>query len=115
VQTLLVWEPGDLVSDPAAGCRTGHFWQGSFGAVVMDERHLAAAVSYVALNPVRARLVEHPEDWPWSSVHAHLAVCEDGVTTIAPVLERFPGFAKFIAGEPDPAFFAPLVDFLARL
>lgn len=37
--------------------RTGHFWQGRFGAVAMDEHHLAAALRYVSLNPVRARLV----------------------------------------------------------
>lgn len=35
--------------------KTGHFWQGRFGAVAMDEAHLAAALRYVALNPVRAR------------------------------------------------------------
>ena len=34
------------------------------------------AAPYVA-NPVRARLVERPEDWRWSSVPAHLA----GATT----------------------------------
>jgi putative transposase len=36
--------------------RAGHFWQGRFGAAVMDEQHLAAALAYVSLNPVRARL-----------------------------------------------------------
>ena len=36
--------------------RTGHFWQGRFGAVAMDEDHLAAALRYVSLNPVRARI-----------------------------------------------------------
>ena len=46
--------------------RTGHFWQGRFGCVAMDEAHLVAAMAYVALNPVRARLVEKAEDWPWS-------------------------------------------------
>ena len=39
--------------------RTGHFWQGRFGAVVMDEAHLCAALAYVAQNPVRAALVRH--------------------------------------------------------
>ena len=34
--------------------RSGHFWQGRFGAVAMDEEHLAAALRYVSLNPVRA-------------------------------------------------------------
>jgi putative transposase len=44
--------------------RTGHFWQGRFGCVAMDERHLGAAIRYVALNPVRAKLVDRAEDWP---------------------------------------------------
>jgi len=39
----------------------------------MDEAHLAAAVRYVALNPVRARLVAAAADWRWSSVQAHLS------------------------------------------
>jgi len=43
--------------------RTGHFWQGRFGCVAMDERHLGAALRYVALNPVRAGLVERASDW----------------------------------------------------
>jgi putative transposase len=43
--------------------RTGHFWQGRFGAVAIDEEHLAAALRYVSLNPVRARLVERAQDW----------------------------------------------------
>ncbi|MFK4523111.1 REP element-mobilizing transposase RayT [Bradyrhizobium japonicum] len=43
--------------------RTGHFWQGRFGVVAMDEKHLAAALRHVSLNPVRARLVERAQDW----------------------------------------------------
>jgi len=39
----------------------------------MDEDHLAAALRYVSLNPVRARLVGRARDWRWSSVHAQLA------------------------------------------
>jgi putative transposase len=82
--------------------RTGHFWQGRFGCVAMDESHLAAALRYVALNPVRARLVKRAEDWPWSSVHAFLGPTDDGLTTTAPVLSRYPGFADLIAaGEED--------------
>jgi putative transposase len=46
--------------------RTGHFWQGRFGVVAMDERHLAAALRYVSLNPVRARLVQRAQDWRWA-------------------------------------------------
>ncbi len=63
---------------------------------------------YVALNPVRARLVARAADWPWSRVHAHLAGADDGLTTVAPVLRRYPDFAALVAGEPDEAAFARL-------
>ena len=82
--------------------RTGHFWQGRFGAVAMDEVHLAAAVRYVAQNPVRARLVPRADDWRWSSIHAHLSGHDDGVTCLPPIRERFPQFAAFIETEAEP-------------
>jgi putative transposase len=75
---------------------TGHLWQGRFGAVAMDETHLANAVRYVSLNPVRARLVTHAKDWRWSSVAAHLAEKDDALVRVAPVLERYGRFADFV-------------------
>ncbi len=85
--------------------RTGHFWQGRFGAVAMDEDHLAAALRYVALNPVRARLVEQARDWKWASTRALLAGKEDGLTAIEPIKARFPRFADLLALGPDQAAF----------
>jgi putative transposase len=67
----------------------------------MDEEHLAAALRYVALNPVRARLVKRAQDWRWSSTRAHLAGKDDGLTALAPIRERFPRFADLLATEPD--------------
>jgi putative transposase len=78
---------------------TGHLWQGRFGAVAMDEAHLAAAVRYVSLNPVRARLAMRPQDWRWSSVPAHLAEQDDALVRVAPILERYGRFAEFL-GDP---------------
>jgi putative transposase len=80
--------------------RTGHFWQGRFGSVVLDEEYLAAAVRYVSLNPVKARLVVRPEDWRWSSVRAHLHGKDDGLTTRGPVRERFAPFRAFLDQAP---------------
>ena len=79
---------------------TGHLWQGRFGAVAMDENHLAHAVRYVSLNPVRARLVARAEDWRWSSVAAHLGIADDPLVHTAPVLERYGDFAAFL-GDPQ--------------
>jgi putative transposase len=42
---------------------TGHLFQGRFSSVALDDAHLVAAARYVALNPVRARLVAHAQDW----------------------------------------------------
>ena len=80
---------------------TGHLWQGRFGSVVMDEEHLAHAVRYVSMNPVRAGLVERAEDWSWSSVHAHLSGHDDTLVKVAPVLERYGNFAAFLAQDVD--------------
>ncbi|MEN8130676.1 MAG: hypothetical protein ABFS45_10885 [Pseudomonadota bacterium] len=82
---------------------TGHLWQGRFGSVVMDEEHLANAVRYVSLNPIRARLVERAQDWPWSSATAHLSGRDDKLVTVAPVLERYGDFAAFLDQEDDDA------------
>ncbi|WCM27830.1 transposase [Sphingomonas sp. QA11] len=75
---------------------TGHLWQGRFSSVAMDEAHLVGALRYVALNPVRARLVERPEDWRWSSAAAHIAGEGDRFVDMAPGLGRVGDFAAFL-------------------
>lgn len=54
----------------------------------MDEAHLCAALRYVALNQVRAALVAKAQDWPWSTVRAHLAGESDGIVAVEPARER---------------------------
>jgi putative transposase len=46
----------------------GHVFQGRYRAeLIEDESYLWTVTRYVHLNPVRARLVEHPASWTWSS------------------------------------------------
>jgi putative transposase len=61
----------------------GYLWQGRFASFPMDARHTLACARYIELNPVRAHLTEHPQDWPWSSARAHLTGKPDGLTDIA--------------------------------
>ena len=76
---------------------TGHLFQSRFGSVVTDEEHLMAAVRYVALNPVRAKLVQRAEDWRWSSARAHCEGRDDGLVSVAPLVDRCGGrFADFL-------------------
>ena len=69
----------------------------------MDEAHLVSALRYVALNPVRARLVRRAEDWAWSSTRAHIAGESDGHVDVAPALERVGNFAAFLGEAFDEA------------
>ena len=47
----------------------GHVWQGRFKSFpIQQDGHLLTALRYVLRNPVRAGLVEHAMDWPWSSL-----------------------------------------------
>jgi putative transposase len=92
----------------ARGRWRGHLFDGWYASVPMDETHLSAAIPYVALNPVRARLVAKVLDWPWSSVHAHLKGEDDGLVTVRPVLDRVENFARVIETDPDDPAFARL-------
>jgi putative transposase len=83
-----------------------HLFQSRFASVVMDEAHLMAALRYVSLNPVRARLVGRAQDWPWSSVRAHLKAEDDGLVMVRPVLARVSNFAELLARENDEEFAA---------
>jgi putative transposase len=82
---------------------TGHLWQGRFSSVAMDEEHLHHAFRYIALNPVRARLVKRPEHWRWSSVAAHLARADDHVVKTSPALDRVGDFGAFLGEDFDEA------------
>jgi putative transposase len=48
--------------------RVGHVFQGRYKAIVVErDSYLKEVARYVVLNPVRAKRVQHPGDWPWSS------------------------------------------------
>ncbi len=48
--------------------KTGHVFQGRYKAIIVDrDSYLLELVRYVALNPIRAKMVEDPKDWMWSS------------------------------------------------
>ncbi len=52
--------------------RTGTLWEGRFrSAPVESERYLFACYRYIELNPVRAGMVELPEQYQWSSYRAN--------------------------------------------
>jgi putative transposase len=79
--------------------RTGHFWQGRFGATVMDEAHLLEALRHVLTAPVKASLVKKPEDWQWSSARTYLKGRDDGLTDTRHVLSRAHNMRAVLSGN----------------
>jgi REP-associated tyrosine transposase len=51
--------------------RIGHvFGSRYFRRAVESDSHVLTSAVYTVLNPVRARIVLHPAEWPWSSYRA---------------------------------------------
>jgi len=57
--------------------RTGTLWEGRYKASLIDsDTYALICYRYIELNPVRADMVDHPGEYPWSSYH-HNALGEE--------------------------------------
>jgi putative transposase len=53
--------------------RRGYFWGDRFKSVIVEKGEtLINCLAYIDLNPVRAGIVERPEDYRWSSLGYHI-------------------------------------------
>ena len=99
--------------------RSGTLWEGRYkSTVIQTERYLLACMAYIDLNPVRAKLVAQPADYPWSSyghyiggrvdrlVTPHALVWELGNTPFA----RDAAYAEWVNGGVDAAQRTALTD-----
>ena len=71
--------------------RTGHIFQGRFKSILIQkDSHLLEVARYVVLNPVRAKMVRNPGNWPWSSYAATAGQGPiPGFLTVAWILAQF--------------------------
>jgi putative transposase len=62
--------------------RTGALFEGRYRSTVVEaDRYLLACMRYIELNPVRAGLVQGPEQFPWSSYRHHAGLAADPAIT----------------------------------
>jgi hypothetical protein len=53
--------------------RRGYFWGDRFKSVIVDKGEtLVNCLAYIDLNPLRAGIVDRPEDYRWNSLGYHL-------------------------------------------
>jgi len=71
--------------------REGVFWEDDyFDRKIRDEQHFGRVVRYIENNPVNARLVRAPEDWPWSSARYRAKEDFSARTLTHPNADRIP-------------------------
>ncbi|MGH7771356.1 MAG: REP-associated tyrosine transposase [Candidatus Binatia bacterium] len=70
--------------------QVGHLFQGRYKAIVCDkESYLVELVRYLHLNPVRARMVRNPSDYPWSSHRAYVGDGDGVGVAVEEILSRW--------------------------
>lgn len=79
----------------------GHLWQGRFSSYPMDENYLLAAARYIEMNPVRAGLVERPEDYLFSSASAHISEQNDKLVNVKALLDIVGSWESFLKTVDD--------------
>ncbi len=75
----------------------GYLWQGRFSSFPLDEAHLYSAIRYVERNPVRAGLLEMPEDYPWSSAKPHVQKTEHFLLDPNYFIQEIPDWSKYLS------------------
>jgi len=59
--------------------RRGYFWGDRFKSVIVDKGEtLVNCLAYIDLNPLRAGIVDRPEDYRWNSLGYHLQTDNKG-------------------------------------
>jgi REP element-mobilizing transposase RayT len=72
--------------------QVGHVFQGRYKALLCGtDEYLVTLVRYVHLNPVRAALVTHASDYPFSAHHAYLTGVATDLVDPTPVLRLLGG------------------------
>lgn len=59
----------------------GHVFEGRFkSCIVKDDSYFLQTSRYIHMNPVKAKITAHPEDYPWSSYRTILRMTDDRIT-----------------------------------
>ncbi len=81
---------------------SGCLWQNRFYSCPLDHPHTIASARYIERNPVRAKIVEHPEDYLWSSARAHVGDAIDPLIAPSPLTEEIQDWRAFINEDDSP-------------
>jgi REP element-mobilizing transposase RayT len=70
----------------------GHLFQGRYRGILCDrDEYLLSLVKYIHLNPVRAKVAERAQEYPWSSHNNYTGDSAEGIIDAEQVLRMFSG------------------------
>ena len=83
--------------------RCGSLWEGRFRSCpVASDAYALACYRYIELNPVRAGMVAHARDYPWSSYRANTERASDGLVSPHPAYPGMSDYGSLFDMELDP-------------
>jgi hypothetical protein len=69
--------------------RVGTLYQGPFKAILVEkEEYLLQLSRYIHLNPVKAGIVTHAEDWEFSSYRDYIGI-RDGTLIVPDIIQAY--------------------------
>lgn len=69
--------------------RSGHFWINAYRCSIIDtDNYALTCMRYLDRNPVRAGIVGHPQEWPWSAYRCYAEGLE------LPLINTHPSFLQ---------------------
>jgi REP element-mobilizing transposase RayT len=103
--------------------RSGHLFQGRYNAILVDADEYAKELSrYIHLNPVRAKMVERPEEYKWSSLQDYTGARKPPDWLHRDFILRYfgnkfsaaeRGYKKFISSLEEKEYESPLKEVFA--
>ncbi|HIK45239.1 MAG TPA: transposase [Leptolyngbyaceae cyanobacterium M65_K2018_010] len=86
--------------------RCGSLFQGRFRALEVDsDSYLLHLTRYIHLNPVKARLVEYPEDWEFSSYREYVNLRQGTLSKLEAIRQEIgtaDAYRSFVEASGDP-------------
>jgi len=75
--------------------RSGHLFQGRYKSIIVDkDSYLLELSRYIHLNPVRAKIVDSPEKYRWSSFLDYCGSRRDELVNVTDTFSYFPPTGK---------------------
>ena len=103
--------------------RSGHLFQGRYKSIVVEADEYATQLSrYIHLNPVRARMVDNPEKFFWSSYQFYAGLKKAPAWLVTDFILGFCGrnrsssqgkYREFVVSLLDEEYESPLKDVIA--